>query len=286
MINWEQVAIRFANQTGTWERDNDIAGFLPFSLGILRRLSGAYLSLQVVMEDEHISRVKDANPSFMNDMVLDTKAVQQLLGEHQYKVICWKNIPEKNNLFADILQALSTAVIIPVKHDNAYHVVILGWLEPQLFNDFFDDAALLIQKRMQEILEQSKADQDLQQRAGHMLAVLRTLPYSLVYIDDDSTASGWANRRATALLQLKEFGFQAPGILPEALEKLREQAFNKELLKVEMAQRLTSSSSKVENWIWELGSPRNINLAVTCMPVVEQDIIKGRLWIIREEASL
>ncbi|RXK86971.1 hypothetical protein [Filimonas effusa] len=286
MVNWEQVAIRFANQTGTWEHDNDIAGFLPYSIGILRKISGAYLSLRVVIEDDAVSRVKDANPSFMNGMVLDSKAVLELLREHQYKVICWKTIPEKHNLFSDILQALSTAVIIPVKKRDTYHIVILGWMEPQSFNDFFDDAALLIQKRMQEILAQSKADQELQQRAGHMLAVLRTLPYSLVYIDDDSTASGWANRRATALLQLKEFGFQEPGILPEALEKLREQAINKEQLRIEMSQRLSSSSSKVENWIWSLGSPLNITLAVTCMPVVEQDIIKGRLWIIREETAV
>lgn len=283
MINWEQVAIRFANQTGKWERDNDIAGFMPFCLGILRRLSGAYLSLQVVVEDEFVTRVKDATPSFMNDMVLDTKAVQQLLDDHHHKVICWKTIPEKNNLFADILQALSTAVIIPVKQEGAWHIIILGWLEPQLFNDFFEDAALLVQNRIQEILEQSNAEQALQKRAGHMLAVLRTMPYSLIYIDDDATASGWANRRATALLQLKEFGFQEPGVLPAAMDKLRTQALHPEILKEEMVKRLVSSSSKIENWIWELDKPHNLTLAVSCLPVVEQDIIQGRLWIIREE---
>jgi hypothetical protein len=280
VTNWEQAAIRFVNQTSKWERDNDIAGFLPFSLGILRKLTGAYMALQLVFEDTYTARVKDATPSFINDVVFEPATVMQFLEQHKFEVIHWKTIPEKNNIFSDILLALSSAVIIPIKCNDKYYVVILGWLEPQPFTGFFQEFSLLVQNRLQEILEQCNAAHDLEKRAGHMLAVLRTLPYSLVFISDDGSGSGWVNRRAAALLQLKEPGVQPPEALAAAMSQLRSNAMNKEALAREAMKLFSSSSTTLQNWIWQL--PQG-NLNVSCLPVVEQDIIRGRLWIFREE---
>jgi hypothetical protein len=281
--NWEQVAVRFVNQTSKWERDNDIAGFIPFGLGILRTLTGAYMTLQLVMEDADTVRVKDATPFFINDVVFEPAAVMQFLEAHQFSVIHWKTIPEKNNLFADILLALSSAVIIPVKCNDKYHVVILGWQEPQSFGDFFQEFTLLVQNRLQEILDQCCAEQHLQQRTVHMLAILRTLPYSLVFISDDGSGTGWVNKRAAALLQLKEFGIQQPEVLAAAMAQLRNNALNKEALNKEAMQLFSSPAATLENWIWQLVQPSPVTLNVACLPMIEQDVIKGRLWIFREE---
>lgn len=285
MINWEQSAIRFVNQTSKWERDNDIAGFIPFCLGILRKLTRAYMTLQVVYEDNYTARVKDAHPSFLNDVVFEPGVIMQFLEEHQFQVVQWKTIPQKNNIFAEIMMVLSSAVIIPVKCNNTYQVIILGWMEPQQFEGFFEEFALLVQGRTQEILEHCSAEQDLQKRAGHMLAILRTLPYSLVFISDDGTGAGWVNKRAAALLQISEPGLQPPEVLAAAMAQLRNQARNKEALNQEAIKLFASPLVKLENWIWELAEPYT-TLNVTCLPVVEQDIIRGRLWIFQDRPDL
>ena len=152
MTNWDNSTINFILQTGKWIKEKEQGDFLPESISLIRKLTGAYTTLQIIFEDEHTARIKNAMPLFLDDFILDPAPVKKFLKANNFEPVYWKNIAEQNSLFTDILLALSSAVLIPVVSDDDYRLIIIGWSEPQSFNNTFQNFISVIKIRLEELL--------------------------------------------------------------------------------------------------------------------------------------
>lgn len=269
MTRWERTALTFISQTSDWDRNRDTTSFIPFSISLLRELLGAYISLQLDFEDAYTAKVKAASPSYLNDLILNPGPITAMLEQHHYHSLFWPQIPEKN-AFDDLLQALSSAVILPVKEQGVNALILFGWSEPQAFDASARECLEIIKGRFKEILQQSHTQRMVNTTMSRFTAIMHTIPQALVFIGNDGH-SGWVNTAAASLLDLDRSGDQPPHVLSSVMGRLINSAENKEVINKEALQLFTSPNSKMKDMKWEI--PGNA-LSVSCMPV---DGI-GRLW--------
>jgi hypothetical protein len=266
--SWDRKVLTFISQTNDWDRNGQISSFLSFSIALLGGLAGAYLSLELDFEDEVTARVKEASPEYLNDLIFNPGPLQALIDATGHRPVFWAHIPEKHAL-GDLLQALSSAVILPVKAGKVNAAIILGWSEPQNFDTSFKDGMEIVRQRLKEILVQSHLQRTYNSAMDRYTGILDTLPQALVFIGNDGQ-SGWVNARAASLLQLQQ-GEQAPSVLSVAMGKLINSALNKEEINKEAVRLFSSPGSSLQNMKWELEAAA---LMVSCVPVDG----KGRLW--------
>lgn len=269
MTRWERTALTFISQTSDWNRNRDSTSFIPFSISLLRELFGAYMSLQLDFEDAYTAKVKAASPSYLDDMILNPGPIIALLEQHHYKAIYWTQISERN-AFDELLQALSSAIVLPVKGHGVNAVILFGWSEPQAFDASARECLEIIQARLKEILEQSHTQRLVNSTMSRFTAIMHAMPQAIVFIGNDGY-SGWVNTAAASLLQLDRSGEQAPHVLSAVMGQLINSADNKEVINKEALQLFMSPENKMKDMKWEI--PGNA-LSVSCMPV---DGI-GRLW--------
>ncbi|RFM30714.1 hypothetical protein [Chitinophaga silvisoli] len=269
MTRWERTALTFISQTSDWDRNLDATSFIPFSISLLRELFGAYISLQLDFEDAYTAKVKAATPSYLNDLILNPGPIIALLEQHYYKAIYWSQISERN-AFEELFQALSSAVILPVKGHGVNAVILFGWSEPQSFDASARECLEIIQARLKEILQQSHTQRIVNNTMSRFTAIMHAMPQAMVFIGNDGH-SGWVNTAAASLLQLDRSGEQPPHVLSAVMGQLINSAENKEIITKEAMQLFMSPANKMKDMKWEI--PGN-TLLVSCMPV---DGI-GRLW--------
>ena len=269
MTRWERTALTFISQTSDWDRNRDSTSFIPFSISLLRELFGAYSSLLLDFEDAYTAKVKAASPSYLNDLILNPGPIIALLEQHHFKAIYWAQIPERNP-FDDLLQALSSAVILPVKAHGVNGVILFGWSEPQIFDAPARESLEIIQGRLREILQQSYTQRVLSGTMLRFTAIMHAMPQAIVFIGNDGH-SGWVNAAAASLLQLERSGEQPPHVLSAVMGQLINSAENKEHINNEALQLFMSPDNQMKDMRWEI--PGN-TLSVSCMPV---DGIR-RLW--------
>lgn len=269
MTRWERTALTFISQTSDWDRNHDTSSFIPFSISLLQELFGTYISLQLDFEDAYTARVKAASPSYLNELILNPGPITTLLEQNHFKAIYWSHIPEKN-VFDDLLQALSSAVILPVKGPGVNALLLFGWSEPNTFDNSAKECLEIIRGRFKEILQQSHTQRLVNTTMSRFTAIMHTIPQALVFIGNDGH-SGWVNAAAANLLQLNESGEQPPHVLSAVMGQLINSAENKEIIHKEALQLFISPDNKMKDMKWEI--PGN-TLSVSCMPV--ESI--GRLW--------
>lgn len=276
MTRWERTALTFISQTSDWDRNKDMNSFIPFSISLLKELFGAYLSLQLDLEDAYTAKVKAASPSYLNDLVLNPGPIESLLEQHHHMPLYWSNIQEKN-VFDDLLQALSSAVILPVKGPAVNALILFGWSEPQQFDAAARECLEIIRNRFKEILQQSHTHKMVHTTVSRFTAIMHTIPQALVFIGNDGH-SGWINIAAANLLQLDRSGEQPPHILSAVMGQLINSAVNKEVINKEALQLFASPVNKMKDMLWEIPGKE---LLVSCMPV---DGI-GRLWEFKKHSG-
>lgn len=275
MSNWERKALNFINQTSRWDKDKHISSFLAFSISLVKSLTTADIALQLEFEDEDTAKVKCASPVHLNGIVLNPEPIKKLLYAQGFKIIYWSKIPpSKENALSGILQALSSAVIIPVNTTPNNSLMILGWSAPQTFTPEFQECIETISLRLKEILLQSEQQLYFQRIAARFSAILHTIPHAMVFINNDGF-SGWINQEGATLLGLSGPGEQLPAILSDAMTQLRNSATNSEDIYREAVRLFSSPENSITNWSWQL---ENKTLKVSCFPVNTQQV-NGRLWI-------
>lgn len=275
MSTWERKALNFINQTSRWDKDKHISSFLAFSISLVKNLTEADIALQLEFEDEETAKVKCASPVHLNDMVLNPEPIKKLLYTQGFKTIYWRDIPPpKENVLQEILQAFSSAIIIPINTTPNNSLLILGWSAPQQFNNDFLECIETIRLRLKEILLHSQQQLYFQRVAIRFAAILHTIPYALVFINNDGF-SGWVNQEGATLLGLSGPGEQLPAILSDAMMQLRNKALNIDDIYKEAVMLFSSPENSITNWIWKL---EHKILKVSCLPVTTQQI-SGRLWI-------
>lgn len=275
MSTWERKALNFINQTSRWDKDKHISSFLAFSISLAKNLTEADIALQLEFEDEETAKVKCASPVHLNDMVLNPEPIKKLLYTQGFKTIYWRDIPPpKDNVLQEILQAFSSAIIIPVNTTPNNSLLILGWSSPQQFENDFLECIETIRLRLKEILLQSQQQLYFQRIAIRFAAILHTIPYALVFINNDGF-SGWVNQEGATLLGLSGPGEQLPAILSDAMLQLRNKALNIDDIYKEAVWLFSSPENSISNWIWKL---EHKVLKVSCLPVTTQQI-SGRLWL-------
>lgn len=243
--------------------------FIPFSISLLKELFGAYLSLQLDFEDAYTAKIKAASPSYFNDLVLNPGPIESLLEQNHYKPICWSQIPDRN-AFDDLLQALSSAVILPVKGASVNAVILFGWSEPQQFDAAARECLHIIGSRFKEILQQSHTHKLVHTSLSRYTAIMHAIPQALVFIGNDGH-SGWVNVAAADLLELNSSGEQPPHVLSTVMGQLINSADNKEMINKEALQLFASPQNILKDMLWQIPGRE---LLVSCTPV---DGI-GRLW--------
>lgn len=275
MSTWERKALNFINQTSRWDKDKHISSFLAFSISLVKSLTAADIALQLEFEDEETAKVKCASPVHLNDMVLNPEPIKKLLYSQGFKTIYWRDIPPpKENVLQEILQAFSSAIIIPINTTPNNSLLILGWSSPQQFDSDFLECIETIRLRLKEILLQSQQQLYFQRVAIRFAAILHTIPYALVFINNDGF-SGWINQEGATLLGLSGPGEQLPAILSDAMMQLRNKATNIDDIYKEAVLLFSSPENSITNWIWQM---EHKVLKVSCLPVTTQQI-SGRLWI-------
>jgi hypothetical protein len=247
--------------------------FIPFSISLLKELFGAYLSLQLDFEDAYTAKIKAASPAYLNDLVLNPGPIERLLEQNHYKPVYWPQIAERN-AFDNLLQALSSAVILPIKSPAVNALILFGWSEPQQFDAAARECLEIIRSRFKEILEQSHTHTMVHTTVSRFTAIMHSIPQALVFIGNDGH-SGWINIAAADLLQLDSCGEQPPHVLSAVMGQLINSAVNKEMINREALQLFASPQNKLKDMLWEIPGSE---LLVSCMPV---DGI-GRLWEFRK----
>jgi hypothetical protein len=272
---WDRKALNFINQTSRWDKDKHISSFLAFSISLVKNLVEAEIALQLEFEDEETAKVKCASPVHLNEIVMNPEPIKKLLYTQGFKTIYWRDIPPpKENVFQEVLQALSSAIIIPLNTTPNNSLLILGWSSPQHFEPDFLECIETIRLRLKEILLQSQQQMYFQRVAIRFAAILHTIPHALVFINNDGF-SGWVNQEGATLLELSGPGEQLPAILSDAMMQLRNKALNVEDIYKEAVQLFASPENSISNWIWKF---EHKALNVSCLPVTTQQI-SGRLWI-------
>ncbi|HEY8954551.1 hypothetical protein [Chitinophaga sp.] len=275
MSNWERKALNFINQTSKWDKEKHISSFLAFSISLVKNLLEADIALQLEFEDEETAKVKCASPLHLNEMVLNPEPIKKLLYANGFKTIYWRVVPPaKDNVFKEIMPALSSAVIMPVNTSPNNSLLILGWSESPSFDAGFLDCMETIRLRLKEILVQSQQQIYFQRVAIRFAAILHTIPHALVFINNDGF-SGWVNQEGATLLGLSGPGEQLPAVLSDAMMQLRNKAANIAAIDKEAMQLFSSPENSIRNWTWEL---EHNTLLVSCLPVSTQQV-SGRLWI-------
>ncbi|RFM26359.1 hypothetical protein [Deminuibacter soli] len=278
MQHWQNKLLYFYSETGRWDKEKDMTGFTAFSISLLKELTGAYMALQVVLEDAFTARISDAIPEYLNELVLHPAPISQFLEANHYDNVYWQQIPYNDDTFTEILTALSSAVMIPVTGESSTSIIVLGWSEVQVcdehFRNFIDSAGA----RVRNVLQQSWKQQQLQQSVSRFTAILQQMPQAVIFIDE-TTYTGWVNSQAAALLQLSSTGEQPPNILGEAMAKLRNSAINREDINRQASQLFTLSNQTITNWLWTFGNNSSTQqYSVFTQPVSLPDV-NGRLWV-------
>jgi len=267
--SWERKALTFISQTGGGHKSKDISSFFAFSISLLRELTGAYMSLQLAFEDSYTVRVKEATPAYLDDLIFNPAPIHQLLEHTAHRPVYWTQIPEKN-AFEDLFQALSSAVIIPVRTIGNKALIVLGWSETLNCDATFREFMDVVRIRIEEIIQQIHTEQLYHINLGRYSSILNILPEALVFIGADGY-SGWVNDAAASLLGLDHSGDHSPAVLSGAMGKLISQSINKSEIQ-EMAMQLFSSpDSCMENMQWKMDGKV---LEVSCYPVGGQ----GKAW--------
>lgn len=269
MASWERKALTFISQTNEWDRRSDIRSFLSFSVALLRELTGAYMSLQLDFEDSYTARVKEANPFYLDDLIFNPGPIHLLLENGGHRPVYWTLIPEKN-AFEDLFQALSSAVMIPIRKGGINVLIVLGWSEAQHCEPVFREFMDVVRIRIEEVCRQTEMEQAAEAAVSRYLSLLNTLPETLIFIGAEGH-TGWINAHAARLLHLEHAGDQSPAILSGAMATLIQQAQNKEEIMGMAMQLFGSPDSRLEGMIWVLGDGP---FEVSCVPVMG----KGKLW--------
>jgi len=269
VASWERKALTFISQTSEWDRRRDIRTFLSFGISLLRELTGAYMSLQLDFEDSYTARVKGATPSYLDELIFNPGPMHQLLEKTGHRPVYWTQIPEKN-AFEDLFQALSSAVIIPVRAGEINALILLGWSDIQTCDPDFREFMDIIRTRIEEVCRQAQIEHTSDKAITRYTSILNTLSEALVFIGGDGH-SGWVNIAASQLLQLEHPGEYAPAVLSGAMATLIQQALNKSEIAGLAMQAFASPVSRVENMIWNMADR---TLEASCLPVDG----KGKLW--------
>ncbi|ACU63239.1 hypothetical protein [Chitinophaga pinensis] len=269
MVSWERKALTFISQTSEWDRRGDIRTFLSFGISLLRELTGAYMSLQLDFEDSYTARVTGATPSYLDDLIFNPGPMHQLLEKSGQRPLYWTQIPEKN-AFEDLFQALSSAVIIPVRAGEVNALIVLGWSDIHACDSSFREFMDIVRTRIEEVCRHAHVEHTSDKVITRYTSILNTLSEALVFIGGDGK-SGWINIAAAQLLQLEQPGEYAPAVLSGAMATLIQQALNKSEIAGLAMQAFASPASRVEHMIWKM-SDRILD--ASCLPVEG----KGKLW--------
>jgi hypothetical protein len=213
-----------------------------------------------------------ATPDYLNDLVFNPAPIKELLEQHAYKVIAWQNIPERN-AFEDLLSALSSAVVLPVKSGEVNALILLGWSEPQQFDASFRECIGIIRSRLKEILWQVHIQQSYTATIHRFSGILTTLPQAIVFIGNDGK-TGWVNTKGKTLLAIDNEGEQPLHIISAAMSKLISSAANKDAINREALKLFTTADGSLTDMVWELSQQ---HLLVSCLPVQSN----GKLWLFR-----
>lgn len=277
VLNWKKIADTFIHYVNDRGEETSAGRLLPYSINLLRHATGAYTSLLVVLEDQVTARVKNATPAFLDEIVLNPDPLEDLLGEYHNKPFAWSDIPVKNNPLQELLMALSSAAIIPLKTNDRLSVLVLGWSEPQTFDASFTEGTTLIKSTLERALVQSSRTDALELSNAYFTAILETLPQAVIFIDDNGY-SGWLNKQAARLLKLPMSGEMSPGAFADALATWRNSAENIEDINRRAAQLFASPGNGIKDWVWQFGGENPVHYSVSCMPVNHEQFT-GKLWV-------
>lgn len=284
MLNWEKIAVHFINKTSHWDNESNDGDLLSFSVSLLRELTGAYTSLEIAFEDKVTAKVKNATPSFMDELVLNPVAVHQLLAAQSYQSFCWSEIPQQNNVLQDLLMALSSAAIIPIQYHQHTSIILLGWSEPQAFGAFFSETARLIKARLENSMLQYSRQTVLLKSNAYLSGILEAMPQAVVFIDDNGH-TGWLNHQAARLLQLPVSGELPPHELAGAMAQWRNKAVNAVEIHQQAAAFFAKPGSNIRDWLWQFEEAESTTYNVSCTSV-HTGLFTGKLWVFDNVSAL
>jgi hypothetical protein len=277
LSNWEKKAVVFMDHTNKWDIANDCETFVPVAMEWIREVMDPYLVLQVVTEDLYTARIKNATPSFFDDLAIHPGHLADYIQQHMGEVIFWRDIPKGTHVFSELLMALASAVVIPLTCKGKLRVILLGWSNPQPFDESFRVFVSMIKSRINSILEQSISQAHLHKQQERFTAILHTIPQAIVFIDNSGFA-GWVNEKAASLLELDKAGEHSPSALSAAMSALRAKLINKEEVYRQAAGIFNDPDVVPDNWIWEIGGAVTMRYKVSSLPLNSRQL-NGSLWM-------
>ena len=279
-INWERRIIDFISAT-RFKKEASANPFWSGHLARLQELATADLSLMLDFPDEYTVQVQEASVPVFNDLVFNPAAVKEAMAKGGGGNVFWQQ-SESPEFLREVLATVCFAVFIPLKIDDTrLRIVLLAWVTTEGWTAGFLEFAEQVRLRYEEIIVQAETALSFEDIFARFTAILQTIPQAVVFIDNRGLA-GWANQRATELLNLPSFGEQAPMTLGVAMGHFRSQASNLEEINRVGAHLFSSDASFVRDWIWKFEDTSKAIYNVSCVPVVTHHLKGGRLWVFED----
>lgn len=282
MNQWDSRLVQFMAQSGG-SKNGDMQSRLSHDIHLLEKIAGGDMILRIEFEDDMTAKVKDASPSFLNDIVLNPAAIQQLLSSYNQDVIFLPSLINAQSAFNNIFIALSSAVVIRLQGALINNLIVIGWSESLRRNNDMMNFMQSVKIRLEETSAYTILLTQTSTERNNFLAVLEGLPMAIVFIDDEGLF-GWVNKNAAVLLSLPMHGTQRPHMISQAMAKWRNSASNKDLINQKAADFFSAPSQPVKNWIWLFDSEQK-KYNVSCS-TLHNEYLKGILWTFDDISNL
>ncbi|MES2648009.1 MAG: response regulator [Bacteroidota bacterium] len=247
----------------------------------LQILAEADATILLKIIDESSAKIESSTGKTFRDILINPAPSGELLNTCEERFIIWENIPSDEKYELDeILDSFSSVVIICLNELNNNSLLLIGWNQPQHWNDSFTEFISTVTLRMNELLWQSTIQFNYENVFSRFTAILQTISQAVIFIDN-SGLMGWVNPKAASLLDLKSSGEIAPAVLAASMAQLRNRTTNSKEINIKAAQLFMTPDGAIKDWTWHFPEPGNIILNVSCAPIISEHL-KGRLWMFED----
>ncbi|GAA4460195.1 hypothetical protein GCM10023093_02430 [Nemorincola caseinilytica] len=264
--NWLKEAVNFFVDLYPIKRQRDLNAIYREVTLLLQKYAHAQAAAIIRLEDSITARVLYASDNYISGFINAT-VIDEVVSIYEIRIANGALITKAPD---DIL------VLIPVKEKAFTGVFALFIDKGTDVNDAFRQFLQHVWTGLKETAMLIQTYYSIEELSTRFNAILGTIPESIVFIDD-SGRQGWLNGPAARLLHLNEDN-NAPMAIAAAMQQLRNDAVNREDILKEAGQLFSSPNRSIKNWEWLFGTPVELALSVSCVPVRSTNI-SGRLWV-------
>lgn len=268
-INWDRESLDFAVGMYSVKEQEDTHALFFQTVALLQKHSHAVSCCLVKKEDKLTVRCLASTPGLIHDGWDNPNWFEDLIGQGKIRF-------EKREKGDGVPCAGVRRVAIPLVYEDFQGACLLWCPEAVALDPGFAEFLDLAWKGIREAIRLGQICEATNELRSRYTAILETIPQGVVFIND-SGKSTWVNSQSADLLQISHFQ-NDPGVVAEAMQRLRNSAVNKTEIAETGARLFSAPGQSIRDWKWIFGDPVQKVLSVSTSPLVS-GAGKGRLWV-------